>query len=90
MLDVVITVISELDYSRVVDSSSLLEDILPNKADLIEAILALEDNLGLQLDLTEIARLNTLGDLAGHVEKIARLNTLGDLACHVEKIAQQK
>ena len=64
----VIEILSGLDFSVEVKLDTSLDSLLPNRADKIEALIMLEDEFELQIDLNWFKNLENVASIVTYIE----------------------
>ena len=58
----------EVDQSVLSGNTSFIDDLGADSIDLLELVLALEDEFGIQIDEDDIKNIRTVGDIVEYIE----------------------
>jgi acyl carrier protein len=58
-----------IDESKITSDSNIIEDLGADSLDLVEMLMAIEDNLGIVVSDDDAAEFKTVGDVAAYLEK---------------------
>jgi acyl carrier protein len=60
-----------IDESKITSDSNIIEDLGADSLDVVEMLMAIEDNLGIVVSDDDAADFKTVGDVAAYLEKVA-------------------
>ena len=75
MIDQIKAIIAKqlrISADDITEDSKIIEDLGADSLDLVEMLLAIEDNLGIVVDDETAAGLKTIGDVADFVESVSQ------------------
>lgn len=61
-----------IDESKITSDSNIIEDLGADSLDIVEMLMAIEDNLGIVVSDDDAADFKTVGDVAAYLEKAVR------------------
>lgn len=73
MLNKVVEIISDklsLDANTITSESKIIEDLGADSLDIVELVMALEDEVGIEIPTDEILTFVTVGDVVQYLESI--------------------
>ena len=59
-----------MDQSEITQDTSLKEDLKADSLDIVEIIMAIEDEFGIQVDDDDALNFKTVGDVVAYIEKL--------------------
>ena len=72
MKEKIISIVADkmrIDPSKITEDINLVDDLGANSIDLVEIIMALEEEYGIQFDEDDTANLKSVNDLVAYIEK---------------------
>ncbi len=72
MKEKILAIVAEkmrIDVDKITDDSNLVEDLGANSIDVVEVIMALEEEFNVQFDEDDATDMKTINDLVSYIEK---------------------
>ncbi|MBP1587263.1 MAG: acyl carrier protein [Clostridia bacterium] len=57
-----------IDADKITMESSIIEDLGADSLDVVELVMALEENFGVEIPDDEAEKINTIGDIVNYIE----------------------